>query len=100
LHGKQFKCLRKTVERERTILGVVKQGLMVGAPSFPGDPYEGHVSAPRLTGHTKADAASSSGVRVKVGSWRRMNFSGPSIMGFINASTFSCAWVRVFAAAQ
>ena len=83
-HAKQFKRLRKTVKRQRTILGVVmravqrkldadkasvatggapaheasspyefgvkvslvvthQRGLMVGARSFPGNPYDGHV---------------------------------------------------------
>ncbi len=53
-HAKQFQRLKKVVKRQPTILGVVslavthKQGLMVGARSFTGNPFDGHILAAQL----------------------------------------------------
>lgn len=62
-HARQFRRLKQTLRRQRTILGSLlrelrrrmdglavthKQGLMVGARSFAGNPYDGHTRAAQL----------------------------------------------------
>jgi IS5 family transposase len=64
VHAKQFKRLRKVVKRQRTIVGILireiqrkmtnglvithKKGLIVGAKTFPNNPYDGHTLAEQI----------------------------------------------------
>lgn len=55
LHAPEVECISKGKSRQRYEFGVktslattLKQGLMVGARSFPGNPYDGHTLAAQL----------------------------------------------------